>query len=125
MAGDTSTLITLKKFVTECNFNKRDQSIFIASVEENFTGGIILFSGGNGEGIRCCKPNIKSLEAELLFNSLVTHISNYLFLLATPQGFPLDPLPPVCMKQSHCQSRHHVPLLSTLEHKPCKIILES
>ena len=75
MAGDTSTLITLKKFVTECNFNQRDQSIFIASVEENFTGGIILFSGGNREGIRCCKPNIKSLEAGLLFHSFVnSHI---------------------------------------------------
>lgn len=45
--------------------------MFIASVEENFTGGIILFSGGNGEGIRCCKPNIKSLEEGLLFHSLV------------------------------------------------------
>ena len=75
VAGDTSTLITLKKFVTECNYNKRNQSIFIASVEETFTGGIILFSGGNGEGIRCCKPNIKSLEEGLLFHSLVnSHI---------------------------------------------------
>lgn len=45
--------------------------MFIVSVEENFIGGIILFLGGNGEGIRCCKFNIKSLEEGLLFYFLV------------------------------------------------------
>ena len=56
VAGDTSTLITLKKFVTECNYNKRNQSIFIASVEENFTGESYCFQGGMERGSDVANP---------------------------------------------------------------------
>lgn len=68
MAGDTSTLITLKKFLTECNFNKRDQSIFIASVEENFTGGIILFSGGEQRGDQILQTQYKEFRGRTIIS---------------------------------------------------------
>ena len=68
VAGDTSTLITLKKFVTECNYNKRNQSIFIASVEENFTGGIILFSGGEQRGDQILQTQYKEFRGRTIIS---------------------------------------------------------